>query len=113
MHEMSFAEQILQVVQREAANYPGATVVRVRLRAGELLGLDPASLRFCLEAISVDTVMEGAEIDMDQTGPELDCSECGRVTIESVLDPVCPNCGRLGRLATGTEMVIEEIELDE
>lgn len=57
--------------------------MRVRLRAGEALALEPASLRFCLEAISVDTVMNGARIEMVEDG-EL-----------------------------GSELIVEEIEIDE
>jgi len=113
MHEMSFAAQILENVVREAEPYSGATVVRIKLRAGQALALEPASLRFCLEAISVGTIVEGAAIEMYETGPELECPSCGRVTIESIIDPVCPRCGQQGRLALATELIIEEIELDE
>jgi hydrogenase nickel incorporation protein HypA/HybF len=113
MHELSFAQQILDSVLSEAANYPGCKVVRVKLRASDALALEPASLRFCLEAISVGTIAEGLMLDMEETGFGLDCPVCGRVEVESLLDPVCPKCGGLGELATNTALVIEEIELDE
>jgi Zn finger protein HypA/HybF involved in hydrogenase expression len=75
MHEMSFAEQVLEVVAREAeAAVPGAKVARVKLRAGTLLALEPASLQFALEAISADTSLEGARFEYEETdglGPEL------------------------------------------
>lgn len=80
---MSFAEQILESVQDQSAQFPGMRVTRVRLRTGELLAIEPASLRFCLEGISQDTVMEGAAIDIIE---------------EADMAP---------------EIIIEEIELDE
>lgn len=80
---MSFAEQVLECVVREAAGYPDSRVSRVRLRAGIALALEPASLRFCLEAIAADTVMDGAHIEMVEDA-EL-----------------------------GSELIVEEIELDE
>ena len=49
MHELSFAQQILETVQREAAGFGGVRVTRVKLRADEYLALEPASLRFCLD----------------------------------------------------------------
>lgn len=83
MHEMSFAEQVLEQVLREAAAYPGLRVTRVALRAGERLAIEPASLRFCLEAIAADTAMDGAVLDYEET------------------------------YAVGPEIIIQEIELDE
>jgi hydrogenase nickel incorporation protein HypA/HybF len=113
MHEMAFAEQILEGVQRAAEPYAGSAVTRVRLRAGERLALEPASLRFCLEAISVGTCMEGAQIELNETGPELECPACGRVEVASVLETTCPHCGQACPPALGTELFIEEIELDD
>lgn len=113
MHEFSFAEQIYERVLSEVDKHPGYRVSRIKLRATEALALEPASLRFCLEAITVGTAMEGAELDMDETGPEIECPNCGRVTVGSLLDPVCPVCGSLGSLSQSTELIIEEIELSE
>ena len=72
MHELSFAQQILESVIREAGNHPNSKVVRIKMRAADALALDPSSLRFCLEAISMGTVAEGAAIEIDETGAETD-----------------------------------------
>ena len=64
MHELSFAQQILDAVQSEAEKYPEARVVRIRLRAGERLALEPASLTFCLNAIAEGTSAEDAHIEI-------------------------------------------------
>jgi len=91
MHELSFAQQILETIQRETAGFDGARVTRVKLRADEYLALEPASLRFCLESISVDTIMDGAAIEIEEV-------------------PLPPGAKR-PLFAAG--LVIEEIELDE
>jgi hydrogenase nickel incorporation protein HypA/HybF len=83
MHEMAFAEQVLTHVLHEAAAYPDMRVSRVVLRAGEPLAIEPASLRFCLEAIAAGTPMDRAAIEYTETGD------------------------------LGPELVIQEIELDE
>ncbi len=113
MHELSFAQQILENVEREARNYPGCRVVRIRLRAGEMLALDPASLRFAMEAISVDTAAEGAVVEMDEVTQQLECPRCGTVPAEAPLGTRCPECGGEGTLTAATELTIEEIELDD
>jgi len=113
MHELSFAQQVLDGVLREAEAYPGCRIVRVRLRAGEMLALEPASLRFCLDAIAVGTAMEGAVIEMEEEPLALDCPQCGRVPAAGRMDPVCPKCGQPGVVAPATDLIIEEIELDE
>ena len=91
MHELSFAEQILETIQRETAAYSGARVTRVKLKTDEYLALEPASLRFCLESISVNTVMDGAEIEIEEVQPPPGAE----------------------RPFFGAGLVIEEIELDE
>lgn len=114
MHELGFAAQILESIEREVREYPNCRVTRVRLRAGDLLAIDKASLAFCLEGISAGTVMEGAAIDLRTAQPELECPRCGPVVVEHARAVVCPRCGQSGGKVRGAdELVIEEIELDE
>ena len=87
MHELAFAESVLQAVERECATHRATGVGRVRLRVGPYARIDKGSLAFCLEAISVNTMMEGAEIEI--------------VGEQSV-----------GEGSVRTEIVLEEIDLD-
>ena len=112
MHELSLAEAILKSVRNEARRHRARAVTLVRLRVGKLSGVDRRSLSFCLEAISAGTVMEGARIDMIEVGPELVCRKCGRFSVERPTKPLCPRCGAPAELSPGTEMYVEEIELD-
>ncbi len=113
MHELSFAAQILETVQREVAGYPGCRVRRIKLRAGEMLALEPASLRFCLEGIAEGTVMEGAQVDFEEIPAEMNCPVCGKVRMRSPVDRLCPQCGEIGKPLGNTELILEEIDLDE
>ena len=113
MHEMSFAVQIFENVAREAGRYPGSRVVRIRLRAGEALAVEPASLRFCLEAISMDTSLEGAAVEVVEEPMHVECPQCGRVPVALGQGPVCPECGSSAPFAQDTALTIEEIELDD
>ncbi len=113
MHELSFAEQVVDCVERETKKYPGHKVVRVKLRVGEFLAIEPSSLRFCLEGISAGTAVEGAEFQIQGAGPEVACAHCGCLPLPSHWDGRCPMCGREAELRPGTELIVEEIELDD
>ncbi len=80
MHEMAFAQQILDCVQSYTADYPNARVTRLRLASGARLALDPASLRFCLEAIAVGSVMDGASIELLESPNDQDSA----LTVEEI-----------------------------
>ena len=113
MHELSFATQIVESIQRETSAYPDCRITRIKLRAGTALALDPASLRFSIEAISAGTSLEGARVEMEETGPEIDCPACGRVSLQTPAASVCPACGQPGELVLDSGLTIEEIELDD
>jgi hydrogenase nickel incorporation protein HypA/HybF len=113
LHEMSFATQVLECVERTALAYPGARVVRVRIAAGEILALNEASLTFCLEAIAAGSVMDGATIEMTTRPLELRCARCGPFALNSVSEAVCPVCGGSAAVSGGRELIVEEIELDD
>jgi len=55
---MSIAAAVLETLRSEAANHGGARVARAGLRIGELSGVEPESLRFCLE-----TLVSGSDFD--------------------------------------------------
>ena len=55
---MSIAAAVLETLRAESANHGGARVARAGLRIGELSGVEPESLRFCLE-----TLVSGSDLD--------------------------------------------------
>jgi len=113
MHELGFAEQILNCVVGEARRHGARRALRVKLQMGKYSGLEKASLSFCLEAISAGTLMEGAEIEIEETAAEWFCANCGRFTLDEHAEPICPVCGGKAALTEGMELYVKEIELDD
>ncbi|MEW6238596.1 MAG: hydrogenase maturation nickel metallochaperone HypA [Candidatus Omnitrophota bacterium] len=113
MHELGFAEQILNCVEEEARRHGARKALRVKLRMGKYSGLEKASLFFCLEAISAGTLMEGAEIEIEETAAEWFCANCGRYSSDGYAEPICPACGGKAVLTEGMELYVKEIELDD
>ncbi|RJP25006.1 MAG: hydrogenase maturation nickel metallochaperone HypA [Candidatus Omnitrophota bacterium] len=113
MHELAFAEEIFHCVEREARRHNAVKIRRVRLQVGQYSGVDPASLSFCLEAISAGTIMDGAAIEMMESRPEWICSTCGGFPGDSEALSACPNCGGALEYSAATDLRVQEIELDD
>ncbi len=113
MHELSFAENILKVVEKTARAHGGGRVARVSLRVGTMSGVDKGSLRYCLDAIASGTLMAGARIEIVDVAPALECRACGRSPLSVAAAPVCPKCGRPAEVVPATDLYVEEIELND
>jgi hydrogenase nickel incorporation protein HypA/HybF len=101
MHEISLAGGILQVVEQTRAREPFERVTHLRLQAGALAGVEISALRFALESLAPGTVLEGAQIDIDEPPGAAWCMQCCQsVPIFSRLD-LCPLCDGAQLQATG------------
>jgi hydrogenase nickel incorporation protein HypA/HybF len=67
MHEMGIANSILDAVQREASLRPGMRVAKVVVRLGAFAGVDTESLRFCFDALVLDTALAPLELGIEGT----------------------------------------------
>jgi len=114
MHEMSVAENILEIIERHAPVQDGARVKVIRLRIGELAGVVPESLRFCFEVASEGTVADGAELQIEKVPIVGQCKTCNaEFEVEDSVF-ICPRCESTGvELVSGSELDVVELELEE
>jgi hydrogenase nickel incorporation protein HypA/HybF len=113
MHEMSLAEGIVQLVE-DAARDEGYRKVRtVWLEIGRLAGVETEALRFCFDAVTRDTVAEGARLEIIDLPGQAWCMQCAdQVEIAELYDP-CPVCGSFQMQVTGgSEMRVKELEVE-
>lgn len=110
MHEMSLAGGVLRVVEQAAAREHFKRVQRLTLEAGALAGVELSALRFALDAIAPGTVLEGAEIQIEQPPGTAWCHRCcDSVPILNRLDD-CPRCGSAQLVPTGgTELKVRDL----
>jgi hydrogenase nickel incorporation protein HypA/HybF len=110
MHEMSLAGGILRLVEQASVREHFTRVKRIELEAGALAGVEVGALRFALEAIAPGTLLEGAQIEIEQPAGSAWCMTCGAtVEIASRAD-ACPRCGRYQLAPTGgTELRLREL----
>ncbi len=113
MHEMSLAEGILQLVEETAQREKAQRVKLVLLEIGRLSTVEPEALRFCFDAVTRGSMVQGATLEIVSVAGVGWCMECAQSVPMEEQFCACPQCGGFQLQATGgTEMRVKEIEID-
>ena len=67
MHEMTLAENVLQIVEEAARRESLRRVHAVRLEIGQISSVEPEAMRFCFDAVTRDSVADGARLEIVTT----------------------------------------------
>ena len=102
--------QNAEVVAREA----GANrVSEIRLVIGEMREVLPDAMKFAFEALSSETLCEGAALRIIMMRPRSRCLQCKSEYEHDRFHWMCPGCGSLvTELLAGRELYIDAIEVD-
>ena len=115
MHEMSIAENIVDIVVETARlAETGGRVEVIDLRIGKLRAVMPANLEFCFDVISRGTILEGARLRIDEIPVKAVCENCGEVSEMEYPVFRCAHCDstRLD-LVSGKELEISSFEVED
>ena len=113
MHEMSIAASMLEAVQAESARH-GAHVMAVGLKIGELSGVDSESLRFCFDALVVDTTLAPLTLNIERMPWRNRCRHCAQDFVVTEYRTECPHCGSPEtEVAGGKELEFAYLEIEE
>jgi len=113
MHELSIAQNIIEIVRSEMEKAGAARLKRVTLTVGPFAGINNESLAFGFEALVDKTDLDGARLDITTVTEKGVCSQCGQQV--EIADPfaLCPKCGGVRiEVAEHHDLRIEEIEVD-
>jgi hydrogenase nickel incorporation protein HypA/HybF len=114
MHELSIAQNILEIVKQNVPAPEFGDVRSIKVRLGEFAGVVPESLEFCFEAITADTELAGAGLDIEKIPFMVECKSCGETSTNNYGMSVCQKCGGADtKIISGLEMQVVEIELNE
>jgi hydrogenase nickel incorporation protein HypA/HybF len=111
MHEYSIVSALVHQVEVEARAHRALAVQRVRVRLGELAGVESELLVAAYELARAGTVCAGAELEIVAVPARWECSECS-ATIPRGARLTCPRCARPARLAAGEDLLLERIEME-
>lgn len=114
MHELSIANSVLKAARTEMGKRPGARLMKVGVRVGELAGVDPEALTFSFQALVKGTELEPALLEIETRPRRHRCRECAREFIVRDYNTLCPDCGsERTECISGTELELAYLELEE
>ena len=112
MHEMSLAQNILEIVQKTAVLHQVTKVTKVTIRAGQLRGIIPEQLRFLFDFVAKDSVAEGAELVVQTLPVKARCKKCEGSFFVKEYQFLCPDCASEElEVLQGMELLVENIEV--
>ena len=110
MHELAIAEGIVRIAAEHAGE---RRVTKVELKVGHLRQVVPAALAFGFELVAHGTVVEGAELQIDEVAARVRCERCGSDGEVAGFPLCCAACGSLDVAVTeGEELHVEALEVD-
>ena len=113
MHEMSLAEGVLQLIEDSARQQRYSRVSTVWLEIGELSGVEVEAMKFCFDAVTRDSVAQGARLEIIALPGTGWCMACAATVPMSEVFGECPLCGGHQMQVTGgTEMRLKELEVE-
>jgi hydrogenase nickel incorporation protein HypA/HybF len=115
MHELSIAQNILEIACEEAGRQGHARVEIVHLRVGVLSGVVEDALLFAWEVASQDTAVAGSRLEIETVPIQVRCPRChAESTLGEPLALVCPDCGGAPvEVLHGTELELTALELSD
>jgi hydrogenase nickel incorporation protein HypA/HybF len=93
MHEASLAGSVLQLVEDTAVREGFSRLLSLRLEAGQLAGVDVRALRFALESLAPGTLLDGAQIEIEEPPGQAWCMACAQTVAIAQRGDACPACG--------------------
>jgi hydrogenase nickel incorporation protein HypA/HybF len=99
------------IASRHAAGRP---VSRVEIKVGHLRQVVPSALEFGFQLLSDGTVLEGAELVIEEVPARGRCRQCGEETTMSQFPLQCSQCSGLDlEIVAGEELLVDALECEQ
>ncbi|MCX7880009.1 MAG: hydrogenase maturation nickel metallochaperone HypA [Ignavibacteria bacterium] len=110
MHELVFAQEIINIAKSFVPNSDGTIVKSIKLEVGEFSNIVPESLEMCFEILVQGTQFEGAKLDFDLKPLKFKCIDCAEISQPDYPFFVCPNCSSSNvEILSGLDSKVVEI----
>lgn len=112
MHEYSITESMLSLALEKAAEAKAAKITRINLVVGELSGVVSECVQFYFDAISKNTLADGATLSFATKPTRIRCRNCQKEFTPLNHDWACPDCHEMSvEIVSGRECYMESIEV--
>lgn len=113
MHELGIAASVLQEARQEAMRRPGR-LRKVKVRVGELSGVNPEALSFSFEVLARDARLEPLELEIESCARRQRCRTCDKTFAVAGYDLTCPRCGAADtEFVSGDELELASLEMED
>ena len=112
MHEMSIVTALIEMLDEQVRNHPGARVQTVHVRVGRLRQIEPSTLQFCYNAAVSGTPLENSMLEIEGLDASARCDVCNLIFTVQEHWFECPKCGSTkGALVSGNELQLTSVQL--
>lgn len=112
MHELSLAESVIEIIEKAAILQRFEKVCVVWLEVGSMAGVDQDAMRFCFDAVTRDTLAEGARLEIVEVPGTGTCKDCGSIHPVTDLLADCPKCGSVNvQVDGGSGLRVKELDV--
>jgi len=111
MHEYSIASSLLRMADEQAAKRAAERVLSLRLRIGELSGVEIDLLERAWSLVRERSCCEGVDLDIARVEARWECTRCEAAVARGGL-LICSDCGATAQLACGDELILDRIEME-
>lgn len=114
MHELAIAQNLIELVEREARLRKALAVTRVKISVGALIGVAPEALAFSFDVIKRETIAASAELEIEVVKLQGKCRAC---FMSAEVGPdfrlLCPACQEPLDIVAGRELQLDSIEFED
>jgi len=110
MHELAIAKSIIELAKNEALEHRLEQITEIGVRVGALSGINCDALRFSLDALVVDTSLEGMKLIIDELPAKGICLKCNHEHVMGDFIEECPVCkGLAWKILQGEELELVHV----
>ncbi|OGU12098.1 MAG: hydrogenase maturation nickel metallochaperone HypA [Ignavibacteria bacterium GWB2_35_12] len=114
MHEVSIAQEIIEIVKSYLPKNNHVSVKSVKVEVGEFSNILPEALSFGFEVRTENSELKGAELIISKIPLTVKCKDCGYISTLEEPFFFCNSCESANvEILTGTELNVIEIELND
>ncbi|RPI19144.1 MAG: hydrogenase maturation nickel metallochaperone HypA [Ignavibacteriae bacterium] len=114
MHELSIAQNILEIVHQYVPAEELENVEFVKVKVGEVAGVVTDSLTFGFEAITAGTSLNNAKLAVENIPFKVQCNLCSKIFSNEFGITICPLCNSSNtKILSGMELQVTEVLLKE
>ncbi len=113
MHEVGIAQNIIEIIEKEARQNNSGAIKKVKLLIGEFTNVVKEALEFAFEIVKKNSLAENAEFEIEMVKLKTYCAECDTAfNGKEEANFICPHCSGFLEIVEGKEMKIEYIDVE-